>query len=340
MALSSGQDGTTTSRILNQLQYAVSNVAAANGTVAGNDVVVTLDASNNYEPRYSTVDQLVLSDGSVALTDLAVSSTATVTSASATALAVGLAGATNPAFVIDSSTASQAAGLKVTGATAAGTVAAAVISSGSDANLTINAKGTGTIGIGSVSTGAVTITPATTVAGALKPTGGLYNTSGAVATFAQYVVHTGGEAARASTDGTDATPSTTETYLAVIYVPVSMTVTGVSIFNGSATGSGNITVYIGTTAGAQVTGALSASTAISGTDAYQRVPFSAPITLPGPASYFVLSQYNNTSSRFNTHVFGDFPAGKLTSTTYGTFPAAFSAPTTFTTGLGPIASLY
>lgn len=83
----------------------------------------------------------------------------TITSASASALAVGLAGATNPSFVVDSSTGSQAAGLKVTGATAAGSVAAAVISSGSNANLTIDAKGSGTIGIGATSTGAVTVTP-------------------------------------------------------------------------------------------------------------------------------------------------------------------------------------
>lgn len=83
----------------------------------------------------------------------------TVTSASASSLAVGLAGATNPAFVVDSSTGSQAAGLSVTGATAAGNVAVAVISSGADANLLVNAKGTGTIGIGTVSTGAVSIVP-------------------------------------------------------------------------------------------------------------------------------------------------------------------------------------
>jgi hypothetical protein len=86
----------------------------------------------------------------------------TITSASASALAVGLNGATNPAFLIDASPASQAAGLKVTGAVTGGTVAIAAIDSGSSANVTINAKGSGTIGIGSVSTGAVTITPATT----------------------------------------------------------------------------------------------------------------------------------------------------------------------------------
>jgi cytoskeletal protein CcmA (bactofilin family) len=96
---------------------------------------------------------------------LGVTGAATITSASATSLAVGLTGATNPAFTVDSSTASQVAGLKVTGAATGGTVAVVATDSGSNTNLTINAKGTGTIGIGSVSTGAVTITPATTING-------------------------------------------------------------------------------------------------------------------------------------------------------------------------------
>ena len=95
----------------------------------------------------------------------AASGAGTFTSSSATSLAVGLTGATNPAFTVDSSTASQVAGLKVTGAATAGTVAVVVTDSGSNASLTVNAKGSGTIGIGSVSTGAVTITPATTITG-------------------------------------------------------------------------------------------------------------------------------------------------------------------------------
>ena len=118
-----------------------------------------------------------------AVTDTTVITGATsVTSSSASSLAVGLAGATNPAFVVDSSTASQAAGLSVTGATAAGTVAVAVISSGADANLTLNAKGTGTIGIGSVSTGTVTVTPALALIASLA--------IGTNVTFAKEVNHT------------------------------------------------------------------------------------------------------------------------------------------------------
>ena len=88
-----------------------------------------------------------------------------VASASATSLAVGLNGATNPAFTVDSSTGSQVAGLKVTGAITGGSVAIVVTDSSANASLTLNAKGSGTIGIGSVSTGAVTITPATTITG-------------------------------------------------------------------------------------------------------------------------------------------------------------------------------
>lgn len=95
-----------------------------------------------------------------------VTSTTAITSSSATAFAVGLNGSTNPAFLVDSSTGSQAAGLKVVGAATGGTVAIVAIDSGSNTNVTLNAKGSGTIGIGTVSTGAVTITPATTISGA------------------------------------------------------------------------------------------------------------------------------------------------------------------------------
>lgn len=80
-----------------------------------------------------------------------------ITSASANAFAVGLTGATNPAFNVDASTASQVAGLNVKGAATGGTVAISTTDSGSNNNLTIDAKGTGTIGIGTNSTGNITI---------------------------------------------------------------------------------------------------------------------------------------------------------------------------------------
>lgn len=184
----------------------------------------------------------------------------------------------------------------------------------------------------------VTITDAgaMTVRAAITPTGGVA-AAGGFSAF-PYLVHTGGRQAILSTDGTDTTPVVTETYWAIIFVSCNMSVTGISIFNGSATGSGNVTVYLMDSTGAQV--AASASTAIVGTDVYQRIPLTGgPIAVKGPASYYIASQYNNTSSRFNTHLFGDFPAGKVTSTVFGTF-ASFTPATTFTASLGPYASLY
>ena len=86
-----------------------------------------------------------------------VSALGVITSASANSLTVGLNGATNPAFNVDSSTASQAAGLNVTGAIAAGTVAVAVISSGGNANLSIDAKGSGTVTVNGTATGKIVL---------------------------------------------------------------------------------------------------------------------------------------------------------------------------------------
>lgn len=90
-----------------------------------------------------------------------------VTTAAASAFAVGQTGATNPVFSVNTATGSAVAGFKVTGAVTGGTVALVTTDSGAATSLTLNAKGTGAIGIGSVSTGRVTITPVTTITGSL-----------------------------------------------------------------------------------------------------------------------------------------------------------------------------
>jgi hypothetical protein len=140
-----------------------------------------------------------------------------------------------------------------------------------------------------------------------------------------------------TTDGNDTTPSVTETYIAEVYVPTNMTITGVALLNGSAV-AGNVTVCLANSSGVPV-GTQSASTAQSGTDAYQSIPLGATYAAVGPATYYVLVQFNSTSARFNTHILGRFGASKKTAETYGTFTTV-TPPTTFTTAQGPIASLY
>lgn len=54
MALSAGADqNQTTSRILNKLQYAVTDIAADITTATTSDIVLMFDASDGYEPKYA-----------------------------------------------------------------------------------------------------------------------------------------------------------------------------------------------------------------------------------------------------------------------------------------------
>lgn len=144
------------------------------------------------------------------------------------------------------------------------------------------------------------------------------------------------QAAQVSTAGTDATPVITEVYISEIMVPYNVTATGVAVMNGSVA-SGNIKVGLADSTGAVI--ATSASTAMSGTDAYQRVPFTATEALT-PGTYYVLQFVDNTTARINTLTFGNCGASKQTGQTYATGFTTITPPTTFTTALGPIASLY
>ena len=190
-------------------------------------------------------------------------------------------------------------------------------------------------GAGIPSSSTISLPVATTVTGALTPTGGVAAAGGFSVSPRNF--HTGEEPAIASTSGTDSTPVITEVYIAEVFVAANCTVTGVAVFNGSVA-SGNIKVGLADANGNVV--ATSASTAMSGTDAYQRIAFTGTYAAKGPATYYVLQFIDNTTARFNTHTVGNFGAGKQTGQTYATGFTTITPPTTFTTALGPIASLY
>ena len=151
------------------------------------------------------------------------------------------------------------------------------------------------------------------------------------------LIHTGAAPPSASTSGTDATPVITEVYICEIFVPCYTSFTGLANMNGSVA-SGNMKVGLADSTGAIV--ATSASTAISGTDAYQRVPFTATYNARGPATYYALLFIDNTTARYNTHTFGNFGASKQTGQVYATGFTTITPPTTFTTALGPIMGAY
>lgn len=184
--------------------------------------------------------------------------------------------------------------------------------------------------------GNVTVSGTLAVTGATTTTGAQTFTGGVVAGGTPTTWNTGQHAPGSTTVGTDTTPSVTETYIAEVFIPVNTTITGVAFLSGSAN-AGNVAVALASSAGAIL--ASSASTATTGTAAFQQVPFSSTYAAVGPAKYFVLLQNSSTSNRFRSHILGNFGASKKTGEVFATF-TTITPPTTFTTGQGPIASTY
>lgn len=180
-------------------------------------------------------------------------------------------------------------------------------------------------------TGTATITGATAIAGVLSANGGI-NLTGVEPTC----FHSGGVGVAAVATGTDKTAVNTETYIVEVFVPVNTTLTGVSILH-LATSTGNVQISLANSAGTVIAAAQTASTAATGSAAFQQIPFAvAYAAIAG--KYFILMQ-NSGSNHFRAHAIGNFGASKKTGETYGTFTNV-TAPTTFTADLGPICDLY
>lgn len=165
-------------------------------------------------------------------------------------------------------------------------------------------------------------------------------------TVAARCIHTGGVPAMATGDGTNIATNTANTiYLAEMFVPANTTATGIAVFNGTAVaGNGKVLLYKRTGATTGVAVAQSATTAMSGTTAYQLIPFTATIDLQGPGTYFVGVIYDDTTHDLRGHTLGAFATGNYsTSVVYATDSTlqTVTLPTTFgTAGHGPFASLY
>lgn len=167
--------------------------------------------------------------------------------------------------------------------------------------------------------------------------------------FSPRLIATGGNGALNTADGGNSTPVITEIYMAELWVPAQISVTGIAVFAGSVW-SDNFKAGLYEANGVLL--AATASTAGSTTaDVYQRAPFAtnganatfSALTLTR-GTYYIGLILDGTTSRYNTHVVGNFGAGKLTSHVYATAMnttgLTVTPPTTFTTALGPIASLY
>jgi len=82
-------------------------------------------------------------------------SASNITATSATALTAGQNGTTNPAFAVDTATASSESGLKIKSASSGDGLAVSTTSSVANEALTIDAKGSGTMTLNGTATGVV-----------------------------------------------------------------------------------------------------------------------------------------------------------------------------------------
>lgn len=137
-----------TGRITNATTVTAPGAGSGSG-----DVVGPASSVDNTVARYDSTTGKLLQGSGVVIDDSNnlsgvgtwASGAATVTAASTTALVVGPNGTTNPVLQVDTATASQVTGLKVTGAVAGSTVDLGVISTQTNEGMGLTTKGTGSI---------------------------------------------------------------------------------------------------------------------------------------------------------------------------------------------------
>lgn len=143
----------------------------------------------------------------------------------------------------------------------------------------------------------------------------------------------------AATTGTDTTPASGTQFVTSIFVPCNMTITNVNYLIGSVGGTDKVYAAVYDSTGALVgSSSVSGGGATVGTSAtIQTLALSSPVSVVGPARYFVGISMNGTTARLRTvpaQLQSGLFAGSI-SQTHGTV-AAITAPSTFTADKAPI----
>lgn len=155
---------------------------------------------------------------------------------------------------------------------------------------------------------------------------------------------TGGIPAPLAVVGTDAVPANGTTFVSEIIIPHALTITGISYLIGSVGGTDKVYAAIWNAAGTFLqSSVLTAGGATVGTAAtMQPLDLIAPITVTGPARYFVGIAMNGGTARLRTHLLGRHYANSI-AMTHGTIVALVPGTlfsTIFTASKGPFATIY
>jgi len=131
-------------------------------------------------------------------------------------------------------------------------------------------------------------------------------------------------------------------YRSEIFVPHWAPWTGISVLNGATIGTDNLMVALYDTNGVLVANSAVAGVLSAGANAFQSIAFTSATAPLAPGRYFVAVQCNGTTAttRRQAAANGGNTMTQSAAGTFGTVPASFTPPTTFTADVGPIASLY
>jgi hypothetical protein len=130
-------------------------------------------------------------------------------------------------------------------------------------------------------------------------------------------------------------------YRGEIQVPHLAQWTGIQVLNGATVGTDNLMVALYDTNGVLITNSAVAGVLSAGANAFQSIAFlTQPILTPG--RYFVAVQCSGTTAttRRWAAASGGNQMTQSATGAFGTVPASFTPPTTFTADAGPIAALY
>lgn len=179
------------------------------------------------------------------------------------------------------------------------------------------------------------------VAGTLQPTG-VFSPLGGVAASASTKTIYGNYSPGATANATSATPDATHAFMSQSWVPHNETVTGIAVLNGGTCGTNKWIVALYDSGGLVLANSSTAGTLCSGASGFQKINFTAPISLVAPRTIWVaLYADGGTDRYFAVPALGAQSglAGSVSGTTFGTV-ASVTLPTTFTADKGPIFYIY
>lgn len=141
-----------------------------------------------------------------------------------------------------------------------------------------------------------------------------------------------------SLNSTGTTLAATTMYCTELDFPFSKYVTGLAVLNGTTVGTDNHLVALYDNTGNLLANSATAGVLAATASEYQKISFTAPYYVVGPASYFGCMQTNGTTATVRmlvTQVQDTYLTVGVTGQTFGTIPATIAAPTAFHTAVGP-----